>query len=67
MCTLKGMDQPHRQAKVDELAKLIKDKEDEWKVETDQLQKEYDEMGNQRNQMKVRGKGARGCGRPRGV
>jgi len=49
----KNMDSKHRNDKVKELAKLIKEKEDEWKTETDALQKEYDDMGNQRNQMKV--------------
>lgn len=36
-----NMDSKHRNDKVKELAKLIKEKEDEWKTETDALQKEY--------------------------
>eukprot|EP00729_Bicosta_minor_P007867 gene7867-6027_t len=34
------MDSKHRNDKVKELAKLIKEKEDEWKTETDALQKD---------------------------
>lgn len=42
-----------RMDKAKELNTMIKDKETEWKTETDALQQEYDDMGNNRNPMKV--------------
>lgn len=44
-----AMDIEHRKEKVNELQKLINEEEESWKEKTDQLQKDYEDMGMNRN------------------